>query len=108
VLRPDAMYYPCLFNFQGSVESLDVFELPKKKKPRVISITDGNDGNSSMADDNSAATILIDDCSTASVPKSVKCSKGSHKKQSLPDPFPLPQNYRYDVEFALKSWRDDS
>ena len=56
-----------------------------------------------MGEDSSATLIIDDDCSMVSVPKSIKCTIGTHKEQKLPDPFPLPQNYRYDVEIALKS-----
>ena len=61
-----------------------------KEKHQAISLEemeeDDGDGSSSMK----------------SLPRSVslKC-KGSEK--NLPDPFPLPENFQYDVELALKS-----
>ena len=47
-----------------------------------------------------------DDGDGSSSMKSLPCSVSLKRKVSeknLPDPFPLPENFRYDVELALKS-----
>ena len=74
---------------EDSEDDLEV--LTPKRRPSNLELED------SLTDTPSSSST-----STSVIPHSVLSNRRAHEK-SLPHPFPLPQNFRYDVEVALQT-----
>ena len=76
----------------------------KKRRPRILSISDHEDDDTeSVCTTVESGPSMSSEVVDATPPPKRRCIKTDDDATPLPDPFPLPKNFRSDIEAALRS-----